>query len=129
MPAAPGSGRDVLDLGPTRSAGAGHVDRLHAGVDQPPGQVARDAPAHLLGDYWHRQGAGHRLDARQQACPARVALGLEGFLQWVQVEDQGVGVDHFDGATTCIHAETVIELHRSQVGVQRNVRRQVPDAE
>ena len=118
---------ETLDLAPARAAGASHIDRPDAGLDQPPGRLGADPIADLLGDHRDADVRAHVLDAFEQPFEVRVAFRLHRLLKGVEVQDQGVGLDHLDRAPTLVYAVPVVQLHRAEVRQQRDVRRNSTD--
>ena len=75
-------------------------------------ELARDVPgdprSHLLDDHGHLECTADRRNAAQQHGPVRVAADLQRLLQRVEVQDQGIGLDHLHGATTGINAIAIV---------------------
>ena len=69
------------------------------------------------------------LDLAQQPFPIPVPIRLQRLLQWVEVQDQRIGLDHLDCTPAVIDRVAVVELDGAQVGEEQDIRRDVPHPE
>ena len=83
-----------LDRSEARSAAASDVDRRNARRGQAASDLGRDPTARLLGDDWQIERGDEALDRAQQAGRGPVALWLDELLEGVQVDDDGIRLDH-----------------------------------
>jgi hypothetical protein len=89
----------------------------------------RDAASDFLGDHRNRNAAAISAIFGERPAKVALALGLDRFLERVQVEDERVGTDHRDRAAAMSRPVTVVELDRAEVGRSRNRRRHVAHLE
>jgi len=73
------------------------------------------------------QAAADGPDLVQQAGEVAVAARLDGFLQWVEMQDQGVGVHHVNGSPAFVEAVPVVELNSAEVGQEWDCGSQAAD--
>ena len=74
-----------------------------------------------LGDDRHGQGAADSLDFTGEAGEVAIAFGLDGFLEGVEMQDEGVGRDHFDRAQAVGGPVAVVELDGADVGEEEDI--------
>ena len=115
----------AFDQAPVGPACARHIHSGGAHVHQATRGAARQTSAGLLDHHWHLQLQDQGFQRRADAPPVTVALGLTGFLQGVQMNDQGVRADHLDRAPRLIDAKATRQLRRADVGQDKGVRRPV----
>ena len=93
------------------------------------GGVCADAPADFFDDDGDGQRRADLCDLVEEAAPAGVAFRLDGFLQRVEMQDEGVCLHHIDGLAALVDAVAVVELDGSDIGKQKKIGRHVADAE
>jgi len=101
---------------PAGTAGTGHVDHGNACIAEQARHPGGNACTDFLDDHRRWQLAGQGFDALQHSTPVTVALWLYGFLQGVQVNDQGIGLQGVDGAACQVQAVGLTQLGSAEVG-------------
>ena len=102
------------------AAGAGNVDDPDPGLPQLLHHAARQAEA----DFLHRHGnaaARDRLDRGQHAAPVGITAGLDRFLQRVEMDIKGIGLDHVHRPAGELGAVGAADLGGAQIGQQRHL--------
>ena len=63
--------------------------------------------------------------AVEQATEPGVPIRLECFLQWIEVQNQGIGFDHLNGAEALLCAIAIVQLYRTEVGEEQDAGRDI----
>ena len=103
-------------LRPARASSACHVDGLHAAIGKDFGGLFREAPAHLFCDDGYFEFLADFFDLLGETGEVHITGILHGFLQWIQMKDQRVGLDHVHGLAALVNAVAVVELYGSEIG-------------
>ena len=95
----PRSGRAVhLDLAPGRPTGSGDINRSHTRVDELFRGFSREPPADFLGYDRNPQSATYFFHLAQKAGKIAIPFRLHGLLKRVEMQYQGVCIDHVNGS-------------------------------
>lgn len=119
----------ALDFAPRRSPGPSDVDGGNAGIKERAHRIGSNSPTDLLDDDWKTGAIAEMCDTLEQAAETRVAFGLQRFLQRIEMKGERIGVQHFDQAPALRDAITLIELHGTEIGQERDVGRQRTNVE
>ena len=88
----------IFDAGPAGAAAAGHFNPTDSHIDQTLGRAGADTGSHFFDYHWHAKGGAAGFDGVEHTAPVAIAVGLHQFLQWIEVNNHGVGLDAVDCA-------------------------------
>ena len=109
--------------------GTGNIDCSDFGFEELRCEIVGDAPADFLDDDRRTETGADRGDPRQQSREARVAGREQRLLQGVQMQHQRVCAQRVEEVSALVNANAEIQLHRTEIGEQRHVGRELAHIE
>jgi len=111
-----------LHSAPGRAPAACNVDGRHACLCQGARDWRGNAPANFFDQ--HRKGClfTQSSDLAEQTSKVRVPSGLNGLLQRIEVQDQGICLKFLDCLNAGAGSDAIVQLHSPDVGHEQDIR-------